>query len=41
MGKGDDVVERVGFLSFKNYSLIIGLGETCRCYATWHFLADW
>jgi hypothetical protein len=32
--KGDVVVKHVGFLSFKNYSLIIGLGKTCCCCAT-------
>jgi hypothetical protein len=33
VGKGDVVVKCVNLLSFKNCSLIIGLGETC-CYCT-------
>ncbi len=33
MGKGDVAIEHVGLLSFKNYSLIINLGETYRCCA--------
>jgi len=33
VGKGD-VVERAGLFSFKNCSLVIGLGETCCCYIT-------
>jgi hypothetical protein len=36
VGEGDVVVECVGFLSFKNYYLVIGLGETRYC-ATWCF----
>ncbi len=36
MGKGDVVVECVGLLSFKNYSLVIGSDETYCCCATWH-----
>ncbi len=34
VGKGNVVVEHVGFLSFKNCSLVIGLGETYCCYTT-------
>jgi hypothetical protein len=34
VGKGD-VIECAGLFSFKNCSLVIGLGETCRCYITW------
>jgi hypothetical protein len=37
VGKGD-VVERAGLFSFKNCSLVIGLGETCCCYIT---LCSW
>jgi len=31
VGKGDVVVEHVGLFSFKNYSLVTCLGETCCC----------
>jgi hypothetical protein len=33
--KGDVIVKRVSLLSFKNCSLVIGLGETCHYCATW------
>jgi hypothetical protein len=34
VGKGDAIVERVDFLSFKNYSLVTGLSETCHYCVT-------
>ncbi len=34
VGKGDLVINRVTFLFLKNYSLVIGLDETCCC-TTW------
>lgn len=34
VGKGDVVVECVGL--FNNYSLVIGSGEICCYYTTWH-----
>jgi len=37
VGKGDGVVKHSSLLSFKNCSLVIGLGETCHYCATWHF----
>jgi len=31
VGKGDVIIEHAGLLFFKNYSLVIGSGETCCC----------
>jgi hypothetical protein len=36
VAKGDVVVKHDALLSFKSCSLVIGLGETCQCCATWH-----
>jgi hypothetical protein len=35
VGKGDVVVERVGFLSFNNCSLTTSSNETYYCCTTW------